>query len=160
MAALYEINRDLYRLYESSVNDDGEIDETAIDAIEALELERSEKIENIACLIKNLRSDADQIKAEADKLAKRAKAAQNRADSLKDYLELQLAGEKFKSPRVAISWGSTSSVRVEDESLIPAEYTVTETVVKVDKNGIKAAIKAGEDVPGCQLAVSQYIVIK
>lgn len=160
MAALYEINNELYKLYEASVNEDGEIDEKALASIESLEMERSVKIENIGCLIKNLRSDAEQIKAESEKLAKRAKAAQNRAERLKDYLAMHFMGEKFRSPRVVIGWGKTSSVVIEDESIIPEEYATTETVVKIDKNEIKAAIKAGNAVPGCVLEEKQYIMIR
>lgn len=161
MAALYEINGALYRLYENSVNEDGEIDEAALGAIESLEMERSEKVENIVCLIKNLRSDAEQIKAEADKLAKRAKAAQNRADRLKEYLTMNLdQGEKFKSPRMALTWGSSASVEIYDESVVPDQYKTVETVVKVDKNEIKRSFKEGEEVPGCALVVKPYITIK
>lgn len=160
MAALFEINNELMKLYESAIDENGEIEESALEALESLELERSEKIENIACLIKNLRSDAEQIKVEADKLAKRAKAAQNRADSLKEYLLANIpVGVKFKSPRMAISWGSTSAVEVYDQSQIPEKYTTIETVVKVDKNELKRDLKDG-DIPGCLLVNRPYITIK
>lgn len=43
------------------------------------------------------------------------------------------------------------SVEIADRALIPLEYIETKTVEHVDKNRIKAALKAGEAVPGAAL---------
>lgn len=167
MAALYKINIELlekYGEYEASIDPEtGEVmDETEdlLRQIEALKIDRFEKVENIGCLIKNLRSDAEQIKAEADKLTKRAKAAQNKADRLKSYLEREFFGEKYKSSRVAISWGRTKSVNIIDESLVPQEFLTTKVEVNPNKKEIGAVLKAGGEVSGCVLEEKQYIKIQ
>lgn len=54
------------------------------------------------------------------------------------------------------------SVVVHDETLIPAEYMrtkVTETT-SPDKTAIKEAIKAGIDIPGCELTQKTKLEIK
>ena len=160
MANLYEINAELERLYENSVNEDGEIDEAALAQIESLELDRSTKIDNLACLIKNLTSDAEAIKAEADKLTKRAKAAEARAKRLKEWLMLNLNGQKFSSPRAQVYYGSTKAVVIDDDAKLGEGY-IKETVVRTpDKAAIKAAIEAGTEVAGAHIESKQHIVVK
>ena len=49
--------------------------------LNALQMERAQKIENIGCWIKNLLSDADALDKEKKNLAARQKAAENKAAS-------------------------------------------------------------------------------
>lgn len=70
---LYEI---LEKLENCITIDEGALDTATgeiidFDALDALELERDTKIENIACWIKNLTSDAEQLKSEKQNLEKR-----------------------------------------------------------------------------------------
>ena len=119
MANLFEINRALIEAWESAVDPEtGEIAEDYIEQLEALEMARDEKVENIGCWIKNLASDAAALKEEAKNMNERAKRAERKADSLKRYLEAALHGEKFTSTRCAISWRKTTSVEV-DEAEVP-----------------------------------------
>ena len=105
MANLFEIDRALLEAWERCVDPEtGEIDEDLYEQFERLQMERTHKIENIACWIKNLESDADAMKAEAKAMTERAKAAANKAESLRHYLEHVLQGDKFQTPRVAIGW--------------------------------------------------------
>ena len=55
-----------------------------IDRLNALEMERDKKISNVACWIKDLKAEAEAIKAEKQTLDKRQKAAENKAESLKE----------------------------------------------------------------------------
>ena len=43
-------------------------------------------------------------------------------------------------------------LKITNEELVPLEYTESETVVKIDKKGLKAAIKGGEIIKGIYLA--------
>ena len=66
MANLYELTAQLEN-FELEVDEEtGEI--TNLDELDALQLERDEKIENIALWVKNLTADAAAIKAEAQNL--------------------------------------------------------------------------------------------
>ena len=156
MAKLYELNH-LIATFNLEIDEEtGEI--ANADELDALELERDEKIENIALWIKNLTSDADAISAEAKKLTARAQAAKNKAERLKAYITDNLAGEKFSTPRVAISYRKSQAVKVTDALALPDAYKVVD--IKPDKTAIKNAIKAGEKVQGAEVEERVSTIIK
>lgn len=135
----------------------GEIIDTA--KLDKLQMERDEKIENIGCWIKNLTADAEALKEQKLAFAERQKAAENKAESLKRYLTNYLAGQKFSTPKVVISFRKTSSVSVTDITAIPKKYLkVVEPTA--DKTAIKDAIKAGICVAGAEIVEGRSISIK
>ena len=151
---LYEINNAIMDCVDMET---GEIID--IDRLDCLQIERSEKIENIACWIKNLKSDAEQLKVEADNLLQRRRVAENKAESLKTYLQQALDGEKFKTPKVAISYRKTKSVDVTDISQLP-EWALRFSDPVPNKTEIKKKIELGENVPGASIKESQIMIIK
>lgn len=127
--------------------------------LDALQMEKEQKIENIALWIKNLTSDAEALKAEKQAFADRQKTAENKAASLKKYLSDYLAGEKYKSSKVSISFRKSEAVNILDMSKIPEQYLkVAEPTA--NKTEIKNALKAGEAVAGAELVENQNIQIK
>ena len=151
---LYEIDEAILSCIDP---ESGEI----IDAekLDALQIERDEKLENVALWIKDLTAEAEALKAEKQAFAERQKAAETKAESLKKWLSKALEGEKFKTTKVAVSFRKTQSVQVSDI------WELEEKFVKVpeptaDKAAIKAAIKAGEDVKGAVLIDSVSISVK
>lgn len=160
MAKLYEINAELERLWEQAVDPEtGEVNDDLDAQIEALQMERDQKVEYIALMIKNELSDADAIKTEKDKLAERERVKRNKAARLKAYLEWALDGEKFQTPRVNISYRSTSSVEVVNINKVPPEFLRLKDP-EVDKTAVKAALKEGQEVPGCELLAKRSMTIK
>lgn len=151
---LYEINDAIMECVDMET---GEI----IDAekLSDLQMTFDDKVENIALWIKNLLSDAEAIKAEKDALAKREKVCRNKAESLKQYLAGALAGDKFSTPRVAVSWRKSEAVEVTDALTIPAQYWKQKDP-EIDKMGIKKALKAGEVIDGAKLVTNLNIQIK
>ena len=128
-----------------------------------LEMEHDRKIENIALYIKNLESDAEQIKAEKNALAAREKSAKNKADSLRKYLSGYLAGQKFSTPRVAISFRSSTSVEADVSALMGSDIGrdyLKYSEPTADKTAIKKALQEGIVLPGCVLVTNQNMQIK
>ena len=154
MATLYEINEEILNCVDMET---GEI----VDAekLSQLQMAFDDKVEGIALWIKNLLSDAAAIKEEKDKLAERQKVCENKAKNLKEYLSGFLGGEKFKTPRVSISYRKSKSVDVQDITALPKEY-LKYSEPTANKTEIKKAIEDGTDVPGCVLVESQNIQIK
>lgn len=144
---LYQIDRAIMDLVDPET---GEI--LDYEALEALQLARNTKIENIACYIKNLEHDAAGYKAQMDAFAARKKAAERTIERLRGLLVQYLGGEKFTSERCAVSFRRSESVQFSDPDKIPAKYLITKTAYVPDKTAIKEAIKAGETVEGCFLA--------
>lgn len=151
---LYEINEAILSCVDEET---GEIID--MEKLQKLQIAFDEKVEGIACWIKELTAYAKAVKEEKDKLADRQKAAENKVDSLKKYLMYALNGQKFKTPKVAISYGKTTSVDVPDWREVPKEY-LKEKDPEPDKMAIKKAIQEGEEVPGASLVEKQHIRIK
>lgn len=86
------------------------------EAFEALEIERSEKLAGIACMIKEKQAFSDAIKAEIHALQKRLKVNDNHVDRIKNWLADYLNGEKVKTPRATISYMKSKSVQIDDEA--------------------------------------------
>lgn len=127
-----------------------------------LQMERNRKIENILLWIKNLESDAEQIKAEEKALADRRKAAEKKAESLRGYVASVLDGEKFQTAKVAVTYRKSDAVVVDDiETMqeICDDYLTYEDP-KPNKAKIKAALKNGLPVPGCHLEERNNMVIR
>jgi len=156
---LYQINEQLRAIADGAEFDEetGEIfDEQAI---MELQIAREDKIEGIACLIKESKAMAEALKAERESLYKRQKAEERKVESLKKLLTVCMEdGEKFKSARAAISWRTSRSVEVQDEGLIPAEYL--KVVTEPNRTAIKLAIERGEEVPGATIVQKNNVVIK
>ena len=159
---LYEINQAILDLYDSMVDPEtGEVGKGFEWQLEKLDIARGEKIENIALWIKDLKAESEAIKMEMRKLQERARVADNKAERLKNYLAYSLGGEKFSTPRVAISFRNTKAVEIEPEAwrFIPDQYLRTRDP-EPDKRAIGEALKAGIAIPGCRLIDNRSMTIK
>lgn len=173
MANLYQINAQLNRLLEQGFDetcidlDTGEIYlEKVQERLMALEIEEAVKIEGTALYIKNLLSDAAEIKAEEQALAERRKAKERKAEWLKRYISdymQQQERKTFETARVAMSFRKSDSLVVKDTQAIAAFENgrfieAQEPKVKVAE--IKKAVKSGEVIPGVELIEKQNLQIK
>lgn len=151
---LYEIDQQLLNCIDLET---GEIIDA--DKLTALQMERDEKIENVALWIKDLKAEIDALKAEKQAFADRQKSAERTLESLNKWLTEALAGEKFKTTKVAVSFRKTKSVQINnifdiDDSFL--RYKDPEP----DKKAIKDAIEAGQAVKGAQLVENTSISVK
>lgn len=129
--------------------------------LDGLAEKRDEKISNIACWIKQLEADAEAIKKEKMNLAKRQKSCENKAESLKNYLNFILQGEKFKDARVNISYRTSKTVEFKenyDYSRLPDKYQ--KITYEPRKTEIKEALLAGEEIDGVWIQENKNISIK
>jgi hypothetical protein len=151
---LYEINNAILGCVDEET---GEIIDT--DKLLDLQLAFDEKVEGIACWIKNLLADAEAIKTEKNNLAEREKACRNKAESLKKYLNSALDGEKFKTAKVSISYRKSESVEVDDINKVDKLFLKCSDPT-VDKTAVKKALKAGTELKGVRLVTKQNIQIR
>ena len=132
-----------------------------LEKLEALEIEHDAKISNLACWVKDLRSESAAIKAEKDALDKRMKAKDNLADRISTYLERYLNGAKFEDSRCAISYRKSESTEIAeglDLNTLPDDCK--KITVTANKTAIKAALKNGVMIDGCTLVTKNNIQIK
>ena len=67
--------------------------------------------------------------------------------------EKETAGDDFYKFRLRKS----TSVEIENDTLIPKKFMVKKVTTSPDKTSIKAALKAGKSVPGCALKTNQNL---
>lgn len=140
-------------------------EQTLTDTIESLGGELEVKAQNVAHVIRTMEAEAETIKAWAKSATERAKAAEARAEWLKNYLSgaLQHAGiQKVSGPGVAITFRKSTAVVIDEPGLIPAEFMnqPPPPAPIPSKTAIGDALKAGKDVPGAHLEVRQNLQIR
>lgn len=159
---LYEIDNAIVEAFDRAIDPEtGEIhDDEAFGALNALEEERERKIEGVLLWIKNLRSDAEALKAEKQAFESRQKATERKAESLIRYISNVLSGEKFKTDRVTVSWRKSESVTYDGNVRDLPRECVIEKEPEINKTEIKKLLKAGKEISGAQIVKNMNIQIK
>ena len=156
---IYEIDQAIMNCVDVET---GEIIDT--EQLDRLQMERDAKLENVACWIKDLKAEAEALKAEKQALAERQKVAENKMESLKKYLAYALDGKKFSTAKCAVSFRNTESVEITPEGLeaLMKEHDelLTYKAPEPNKTAIKQAIKDGLNVAGVQLVQNVSTIIK
>ena len=145
---LFEINDAITRCVKLE-NSDGYVDtETGelidTEALDELVMERDTKIRNIACWIRNLESDEEQLAEQETIYKNRKNATKRKKEQLKSYLAAFLNGEKWKNKEVEILWRKSKSVEVTDIKKLSSyylRYKEPEVNKKLLGNDLKAGIK-------------------
>ena len=137
---LYDIPKEIEACVDTET---GEIID--IERLDALQMERDEKIGNIACFIKDLAAE--------EKIA-----ARNKKENLKQYLAGFLDGQRFKDARCSIGYRRTSHLEIAEDASIPDEFL--KRTVTVDKAGLTKAIKDGGVIEGVSLVEGHNIQIR
>src|SRR5271157_4631941 len=121
--------------------------------LDAVEMSRDAKIEANLRYWKNENAIAETIDREILALQKRSATHGNNAGWMKDYLaQIVKPGEKVEYAVGRISWRKSTSVNVVDPAKVPAQYQrVIPERREPDKNAIGDALKAGQEVDGCEL---------
>lgn len=158
MAKLYDLVKEIEEFEFEIDEETGEILNFA--ELDALELERDTKIENLCLWRKNLLSDAEAYKKEEESFRKKRQSAEKQAERLTAYIQYILAGEKFKTSKVTVSYRISKAVDVEDVEKIPDEFKRVKQTVEPDKQTIKKAIEGGAIIDGCCLVEKKNIQIK
>lgn len=151
---LYEIDQAILDCIDMET---GEVIDMA--RLDLLGMERNQKLENIGLWIKDLKAEADAIKTEISNLQNRKKTAENKAESLKRYLEYALDGEKFKTPRLSVSYRKSESVNVLDVRDIDPDYLSWPDPIPM-KTEIKKALKDGKTINGVELVTKTSIQVR
>lgn len=156
---IYEIDQAIMECVDLET---GEIIDT--EQLDKLQMERDTKLENVACWIKDLKSEAEALKNEKQALAERQRVAENKAESLKKWLAYVLDGQKFSTSKCAVSFRKTEVVEVTTEGLNNLmedhDELLTYKAPEPNKTAIKQAIKDGLNVEGVQLVQNTSTIIK
>ena len=141
--------------------DTGEVDGEALAAYAEYNAAAAEKLEGTACYVRELKAEADAIKAEEERLAKRRKALENKSERLKNYMmpALEAMGGKVKGVMASVRIGKSQAVTVFDIDALTDAFKHVKTTIDPDKVALKKALKSGEDIPGAVLEDRLSVVI-
>ena len=167
---LYEIDGRIAQVIENGFALDEATGEVfTCDELEELDGSRNAKLEAVGLFIKDLNAEVAAFKAEQKALTERLKAKERRVEQLKGYLafSMQAHGDKkLDTPKVRLSFRKSTSIEITDEKLVPDEFKTIQTVVKIDKKKLGAAIdKAMKDgtpdaIKGAERITRQSLIIK
>ena len=153
MAKLYEIKQDILDCIDMET---GEI--TDPERLEQLQIDRHEKLRNIAFVAINASADITAYREREKRFTAKRKAAEKTLAWAKETLARELAGQKMKEAEFTISYRPSEVVEIDDDADLPAEFIKMKS--EWDKAAIKEALKEGAVFEGCRLVQKQNIQIR
>lgn len=122
--------------------------------LDELGSQETDKVDAFGQFIRIEAARAEALKAEAARLASKARTAAGRIAFLKSrYLDaMQRNGlQNVRGQVYALSVRSTDIVTITDEAKLPERFAVKKTTIMPDKLAIRDALKKGEAIPGAIL---------
>ena len=157
--SIYEIDDSIMSLVDMET---GEIEDEK--RYDELQMERTQKVENIGLLLKNTVAEAKAIKEEEQVLAARRKTAENKAERLKNLLAYALHGEKFSTPKLKVSYRKSRVVNIDPQFIEWAESNADDLLTysdpKVNKTAVRDAIDSGRDIKFATIETKQNMQVK
>ena len=133
------------------------------DALESVEMAATEKIAHVARYIREMESNLAGMKEAKAAMDRRIKSQQRQIDWFKANAKagmIALQAESIEDGDIVVKFHKSSSLIIDDDSIIPSDFVTIITDKKIDKREITKAIKAGTDVPGVHIEVRQNLVIE
>ncbi|MEQ7232379.1 siphovirus Gp157 family protein [Enterococcus avium] len=160
MAILYKLSENYNQVIQMADQlDDGTLKDTLDSINEAFD----DKAENIAKSIKEIEGQADIIKAEKERLAKREQAMRNNAKSMKSYLQEQMDSvgkKKIQGELLTVAIQKNApSVKIESEQYIPKGFFEPQPP-KLNKTELKNELKNGLEILGVELIQTESLRIR
>lgn len=157
--SIYEIDDSILSLVDMET---GEIEDEK--RYDELQMERTQKVENIGLLLKNTVAEAKAIKEEEQALAARRKTAENKVERLKNLLAYALRGEKFSTPKLNVSYRKSRAVNIDPQFIEWAESNADDLLTysepKVNKTAVRDAIDSGRDIKFATIETKQNMQVK
>ena len=145
---LYELSADLVVL-----RDLEEVEASEIIAI--VQNEIANKGKGIIQVVRSIEADVDAVKNEIDRLTKIKRAKEKHIKKLREYTKScmeQMNMKKLETPVGNITFRKgTSTLKIDDETKLPDKYLEIVQTYKVDKDLLKADLKAGIEIDGAYM---------
>lgn len=160
--SLYDLSQEFQKftaIYEQAETPE-EIDE-AIGTLQSLDMAIGKKLAGCCGYMKMLDGFEDLLDKEIERMKKKRESHIKKQEAFKKYLEsILIPGEKWTDGNHSISWRSSESVEILDESAIPEQYMKQTISIKPDKVDIKIHLKLGAIIPGAELRKNDNLTIK
>jgi hypothetical protein len=151
---LYDLSLEVEQLHTMLVEADPEVEQAIKDTLAGAADALAGKLEACAAVVRALELEAAAVEDEAKRLKSRAEARSNAAAKLKAaMLEAmqRCALDKVKGQRFTVSQARNPGALVVDDGVtIDASFYIPQPP-KLDKAALKAAIAAGQTIPGARI---------
>jgi hypothetical protein len=128
--------------------------QTYSDTLEGVEGAFEVKAEKVVYAIRGIERRAQLMKDQARRFRERIAVVESNAEYLRGYLKhaLEFANKKLlETPAFTIRLRASTAVTITSEDEVPTQLLRTTTSTAPDKVAIGKQLKAGEEVPGCEL---------
>ena len=158
--SLYNISVDALDL--ASALEEGELTPELEEALVLNKEQLQTKAMDYAYVIKDSEYTVNAINDEIKRLQHMKKMEENKQTRLKDTLAgaMHIYGLEKIDGMVKLSFRSSESVEIINQSQIPQEFKKIKTEIVVDKIALKEALKRGEYVEGAILKKNQNLQVK
>tara|TARA_R110000823_G_C15773743_1_gene484343 strand:- start:3 stop:488 length:486 start_codon:yes stop_codon:yes gene_type:complete len=152
---LRELTQDQQEILAQVENDEFSIDDVS-DHLNMLESERNKKIESYLHVINRLTSEEVTIKTELERLQAIRLTKEKALTRIKEWLLMSMRdGEKHQFDLFKVSKVKGREViKITNDSLISESYTEYKEIRTVDKRAMLSDLKAGKEVPGAEISIS------
>jgi uncharacterized protein with von Willebrand factor type A (vWA) domain len=160
---LYKIDSELMQLLAAIEEQQGEINEEQMQALAISQYELETKAIDYGKAILQLQAWEKMADEEAKRVNKLKKMYKKTWETLRDNIVSAMERydlHEVKSATLKVSLRKSTRTIPDDIDLIPKEYKTVKVEVTPDLEAIKAAFKAGEDVPGAHLEERNNLTIK
>ena len=162
---LYEVNELIEEKVAILEEEGGEVNGTTeelMNELFSLQMERARILEYLAKLVINTRSDIKALKDEEDRLKKKRKTLEHKADTLINVLDRECDGVKTNFGVATLYYRKSESIDVTDRASAIEwlkanghDDCIRQALPEVVKDGVKKIIKEGGDVPGTALVTKK-----
>lgn len=169
MTTLYELAAEYQKLLDIALESD-EIDDETFEYIQKLDGAIEKKIENIACVIKELENNTRIVNNEIDRLSERATRYYKNLKALKSYVVNtmeQVGKKKIETPTMTVGVRKSESTEIDNEFIEEAKeknlYKLMRIVperVEADKTAIKEYIKQGNKLEHAKIVEKKNLSIR
>lgn len=161
MASLYNLSEGYKEVLDKM--DEGYSFEDIKDTLDAIKADMDTKVDNIIGLKRSAEGDVEIIDKEIKRLQTLKKQKLNLSDKLKGYLQDMLEVQELTNYRTSKNYvfkkRNAPSKSITDEKLIPKEYWLSQAP-KLNAKQLTDDLKAGKEVPGAELKVTESLVIR
>lgn len=161
MANLFNLNQDYKELLDQM--EQGVEPEILKDTLESIEASIDVKVDNTIGLIRSVEGDVETVDKEIKRLQTVKKQKQTFIHTFKTLLQDMLEYRDLQNYRTSTNYiykrRNAPSKSITDEKLIPKEYWLSQAP-KLNAKQLTDDLKAGKEVPGAELKVTESLVIK
>lgn len=160
---LFEMNAEQERLMSILCDEEtGEINEEAYEALNALEIDKAEKVDGWCYYLKQKKAELAAMKEMLKNAQERYRSAENALNRARERFAELMNGEKFKSAFNSVYYTHSEAVELDDGATvtdIDDDY-LTYKEPELNRSKIKAELKLGMKIPGVHLVGSESMVIR